>query len=42
MKAEDWKRLDEAHFEALFKHSAMQRAGFAGLKRNIDFISREN
>ena len=42
MKDEDWKRLDEAKFKALFKHSALQRAGFAGLKRNIDFISREN
>ena len=42
MKADDWKKLDNAQFEALFKHSAMQRAGFAGLKRNIDFISGEN
>ena len=42
MKEEDWKRLDKESFEALFKHSAMQRAGFEGLKRNIEFISKEN
>ena len=40
MKDEDWKHLDEALFETLFKRSAMQRAGFAGLKRNIEFISK--
>ena len=42
MKEKDWKRLDKESFEALFKHSAMQRAGFEGLKRNIEFISKEN
>ncbi len=39
---ENWKNLNQTDFEALFKHSAMQRAGYEGLKRNIDFISREN
>ena len=42
MKEEDWKRLDKEGFEALFKHSAMQRAGYEGLKRNIEFISKES
>lgn len=42
MREEDWKRLAPTDFEALFKHSAVQRAGYEGLKRNIDFISREN
>ena len=39
---EDWKNLNPADFEALFKRSAVQRAGFEGLKRNIEFISGEN
>ena len=40
MRENDWKSLTQADFEALFKRSAVQRAGFEGLKRNIDFISR--
>lgn len=39
MKAEDWKNLDKETFDALFKHSAVQRAGYEGLKRNIEFIA---
>ena len=42
MKEEDWKNLNKEGFDALFKHSAMQRAGFEGLKRNIDFIAKES
>ena len=42
MCEEDWKKLDKDGFNVLFKHSAMQRAGFEGLKRNIEFISRES
>ena len=42
MRKADWKALEQADFETLFKHSAMQRAGFEGLKRNIEFISQEN
>lgn len=42
MRKADWKTLEKTDFEALFKHSAMQRAGFEGLKRNIEFISRES
>ena len=42
MRDDDWKNLNQADFEALFKHSAVQRAGFEGLKRIIEFISREN
>ncbi len=39
MRENDWKTLSEADFNAIFKHSAMQRAGYEGLKRNIEFIS---
>lgn len=41
MRKNDWKKMEKADFEALFEHSAVQRAGYEGLKRNIDFISRE-
>lgn len=41
MQKADWKQLDEATFNALFAHSAVKRAGFEGLKRNIEFISQE-
>jgi len=39
MRENDWKNLTETEFKALFKHSAVQRAGYEGLKRNIDFLS---
>ena len=39
MQENDWKNLTKADFDALFKHSAIQRAGYEGLKRNIKFIS---
>ena len=42
MKENDWKTLTKADFDAIFKHSAVKRARFEGLKRNIEFISREN
>ena len=41
MREDDWKNLTKADFDALFKHSAVQRAGFDGLKRNIKFISED-
>ena len=40
MREEDWTRLNPNGFEALFKHSAVKRVGFEGLKRNIDFIAK--
>lgn len=42
MHDEDWESLSKEDFDALFKHSAVQRAGYEGLKRNIDFISEES
>ncbi|MCR5014571.1 MAG: tRNA epoxyqueuosine(34) reductase QueG [Bacteroidales bacterium] len=41
MRKGDWKRLDEATFDELFRKSAVQRAGYEGLRRNIDFMGRE-
>ena len=40
MHDEDWKSLSKEDFDALFKHSAVQRAGYEGLKRNIEFLSK--
>lgn len=42
MREENWRSLDQANFDTLFAHSAVQRAGFEGLKRNIEFISKES
>lgn len=42
MQDEDWIALDKDRFDTLFKRSAVQRAGFEGLKRNIDFIAKES
>ena len=39
MQGDDWKKMTETEFETLFKHSAVQRAGYEGLKRNIEFLS---
>jgi epoxyqueuosine reductase len=41
MRENDWKNLTNTEFKALFKHSAVQRAGYEGLKRNIEFISND-
>ena len=39
MHEDDWESLLKDEFETIFKHSAVQRAGYEGLKRNIEFIS---
>jgi epoxyqueuosine reductase len=38
MKKTDWEKLETTQFERLFSKSAVQRTGFDGLKRNIDFL----
>jgi epoxyqueuosine reductase len=35
----DWEHLDNEQYKSLFRKSAVKRAKFAGLKRNIDFVS---
>jgi epoxyqueuosine reductase len=37
----DWELLTEEMFSKLFKKSAVKRAKFDGLKRNIDFLSSQ-
>ena len=39
MLQQDWQELTEDRFEQLFKGSAVNRAGFTGLKRNIRFVN---
>ncbi|PKP31316.1 MAG: tRNA epoxyqueuosine(34) reductase QueG [Bacteroidetes bacterium HGW-Bacteroidetes-17] len=39
MKNEDWQNLEKGKFNNLFKNSAVLRTKFAGLKRNIKFVS---
>jgi epoxyqueuosine reductase len=36
---EDWLQMDQEQYKRVFKKSAVKRAKFAGLRRNIDFIS---
>jgi epoxyqueuosine reductase len=39
MKKPDWEKLDKEKFDELFEDSAVKRAGFKSLKRNIEFVS---
>ncbi|MBN2349422.1 MAG: tRNA epoxyqueuosine(34) reductase QueG [Bacteroidales bacterium] len=38
MKEQDWENLDEKRYNIMFKKSAVKRAKFEGLKRNLDFL----
>ncbi|UCH15564.1 MAG: tRNA epoxyqueuosine(34) reductase QueG [Bacteroidales bacterium] len=40
MGKNDWYNLKEEHFNRIFKGSAIERIGYSGLKRNIDFIRK--
>ncbi len=39
LRKEDWEQMDIDQFNRIFRKTAVKRAKFAGLKRNIDFIS---
>lgn len=41
MTKKDWLYLQQETFQQLFKHSAVKRTKFAGLKRNIAFLQTE-
>ena len=41
MSSADWYNLSENEFNEIFKNSAIQRVGFKGLKRNLDFITNQ-
>lgn len=36
LTSEDWREMSPELYKALFKHNAMERAGYEGLKRNIE------
>ena len=38
MTKKQWENIDEGKFKDLFKESAIKRAKFSGLKRNISFL----
>jgi len=38
MRKPQWKEMGKPEFNNLFKNSAVQRTGYFGLKRNIDFL----
>ncbi len=41
MTKKDWLDLKEETFDALFKKSPLQRTGYLGLKRNIEFLQEK-
>lgn len=40
MSRQDWQEITEDVFGRVFKKSAVKRAKYAGLKRNIDFVTK--
>ena len=42
MTKEKWECLDKPTFKKLFKGTALERTGYKGLKRNINFVSCNN
>ncbi len=42
MEKNNWEQLEKPVFNSLFRHSALQRTGFKGLKRNIRFVSEKS
>lgn len=40
MTTKDWKLLDKPTYKLLFKDTAVQRTGYKGLKRNIEFVTK--
>jgi epoxyqueuosine reductase len=41
MGREDWAGMDEEQFDRLFEGSAVKRAGYRGLRRNINFLGEK-
>ena len=42
LTSKQWHEMDKSLFNQLFKNSAVKRAGFKGLKRNLKFIQNQN
>ncbi len=41
MSQRDWEEITEELYRELFKHSAVKRAKYSGLKRNLDFLKNK-
>jgi epoxyqueuosine reductase len=41
MRKKKWKTLKKSEFEELFKDSALQRTGYEGMMRNIEFVDED-
>lgn len=41
LKKEDWFELTAEIFDTIFEKSAVKRAGFQGIKRNIEFVQKK-
>jgi len=41
MSKKDWEEITAQVFQNIFKNSAIKRTKFSGLKRNIDFLSKQ-
>jgi epoxyqueuosine reductase len=41
MSKKDWQEITAQVFQDVFKNSAIKRTKFSGLKRNIDFLSKQ-
>ena len=41
LNRKDWEQMDNDQYKSIFRKSAVKRAKFAGLRRNIDFLSGE-
>jgi len=41
LSKKDWEQMDNDKYKSIFRKSAVKRAKFAGLRRNIDFLSGE-
>ncbi|MBA7587335.1 Epoxyqueuosine reductase [subsurface metagenome] len=40
MSKDEWFNLSEEDYDEIFKNSAVKRAKYSGLKRNLEFIKR--
>jgi len=38
MTKKDWEEITEEVFEKTFKDSPLQRAGYTGIKRNVNYL----
>jgi epoxyqueuosine reductase len=42
LSSKDWEELSEESFKEIFKESPIKRSKFAGIQRNLKFLSSTN